>query len=320
MSKRSGATLVEVLVAIFIMSIGLLALLALFPLGVISMAQAIQDDRASHCASNATSLAVALNLHLDANVVAGFKNPGPDLTVPNSQAVDPDPNGPSWPVFVDGVGNATAQGEYSQWLAAYPYGITRKAPTYANSNTTVLQSFTLLDDLRFGANGAPSFPVDREGNFSWAYLMRRPRYSNAAAVNMDVVVYSRRSVNLSAALAMPEYYYTGQVDLVGSRPNVIVLTWSAGQNPPPVRAGGWILDATPNSTQQGGQTLYSPGHARFYRVVGINEVANPNTVELEVQDNLQDFSVQPGPNNPTGRFIVLDSVVEVFPRGTQWRP
>jgi prepilin-type N-terminal cleavage/methylation domain-containing protein len=54
--RRAGVTLLEVLVAIFVMGIGLLALLTLFPLGAISMAGAIQDDRAAHIAQDAMSL------------------------------------------------------------------------------------------------------------------------------------------------------------------------------------------------------------------------------------------------------------------------
>ncbi len=45
MKRRPGITLIEVLVAIFVMSIGLLALLTLFPLGALRMSQALQDDR-----------------------------------------------------------------------------------------------------------------------------------------------------------------------------------------------------------------------------------------------------------------------------------
>jgi type II secretory pathway pseudopilin PulG len=57
MNRRSATTLVEVLVAIFIMGIGLLAILALFPLGALQMAQALKDDRAAQAAANATALA-----------------------------------------------------------------------------------------------------------------------------------------------------------------------------------------------------------------------------------------------------------------------
>lgn len=46
---REGLSLAEVLIAIFVVGIGLLAVLTLFPLGAMSMARAIKDDRtASH--------------------------------------------------------------------------------------------------------------------------------------------------------------------------------------------------------------------------------------------------------------------------------
>ena len=47
----------NLLVAIFVMVIGLLALLTLFPLGALSMAQAIKDDRTAHSAKNAYGIA-----------------------------------------------------------------------------------------------------------------------------------------------------------------------------------------------------------------------------------------------------------------------
>lgn len=53
-----GLTLVEVLVAIFVMGVGLLALLTLFPLGILSMRQAVNDDRA-RLSATALSAAVA---------------------------------------------------------------------------------------------------------------------------------------------------------------------------------------------------------------------------------------------------------------------
>src|SRR5207245_5291547 len=63
--SRRAATLTEVLVAIFIVGIGLLALLSLFPLGALSMAQAIKDDRTAHAANNAFAIAEMFNIHND---------------------------------------------------------------------------------------------------------------------------------------------------------------------------------------------------------------------------------------------------------------
>src|SRR6266404_2000101 len=54
--RRSGVTLIEVLVAIFVASIGLLALLALFPVGALSMRQALRDSRCAQTSANAFAL------------------------------------------------------------------------------------------------------------------------------------------------------------------------------------------------------------------------------------------------------------------------
>src|SRR5260370_23618880 len=102
MKARGGITLIETLVAIFIMAIGLLALLTLFPLGALSMAQAIKDDRVAQGAQQADALANALNARNDANALyqSGFSNGG-------AGALPADWGGPSYPVYVDAWGRRT---------------------------------------------------------------------------------------------------------------------------------------------------------------------------------------------------------------------
>src|SRR5207248_8529795 len=55
--RRSGTSLVEVLIAIFIMALGLMALLTLFPLGLLQMAASIKDDQCARAAANAETTA-----------------------------------------------------------------------------------------------------------------------------------------------------------------------------------------------------------------------------------------------------------------------
>src|SRR5947209_716997 len=101
MTRRPAATLMEVLVSIFIMGIGLLAILALFPLGALRMAQAIQDDRAGHMALNGGATAQAFNLRYDSEVVTGF------TTAPVNTLLAPHADRPSYPVFLDPIGYQT---------------------------------------------------------------------------------------------------------------------------------------------------------------------------------------------------------------------
>src|SRR3954452_14522484 len=56
-TARRAVTLTEVLIAIFLMGIGLMAILSLFPLGAAQMAQAIQDQRAAEAATTAAAYA-----------------------------------------------------------------------------------------------------------------------------------------------------------------------------------------------------------------------------------------------------------------------
>jgi hypothetical protein len=55
-TDRKAVTLTEVLIAIFLMGIGLMAILSLFPLGASQMAQALQDQRAAEAATTADAM------------------------------------------------------------------------------------------------------------------------------------------------------------------------------------------------------------------------------------------------------------------------
>src|SRR5882757_2725476 len=97
-TRRPGVTLIEVLVAIFVMGIGLICLLTLFPLGAMRMAAAFKDERAAQAAINARTIADAKKLRYDPSLDVFFKNPG-GATGAASDNVDPNlPNSPSYPV------------------------------------------------------------------------------------------------------------------------------------------------------------------------------------------------------------------------------
>jgi len=53
MIRRAGMSLTEVLVALFILTIGVIGILTMFPLGAVQMARAVRDDRSALAASNA---------------------------------------------------------------------------------------------------------------------------------------------------------------------------------------------------------------------------------------------------------------------------
>src|SRR5437868_5953266 len=135
MFRRDGMTLVEVLVAIFVMGIGLLSILAMFPLGARNMAQAIKDDYAGHAGANARAIATAQNLRFDPIVLAALKNPNSALY--NDAPLD----GPSHPVYIDPVGSFSyAIGADQKWVAANTTsGIPRIRPTFVANYSGMLK-------------------------------------------------------------------------------------------------------------------------------------------------------------------------------------
>jgi hypothetical protein len=333
MSRRSGATLIEVLVSIFVMAIGLIALLALFPLGAIQMAQAIKDDRVAACVANATALAEAWNLRHDTGAApltnyaaACFDNP--DATVAkvfNQNASAANPNGPSYPVYVDPIGfNSYILPANKRWLAGLDNlgagpnknGIPRCTASFVTLPTTMnaVQWCTLQDDITFTKSGTPDTSngfVERAGSFSWAYLLRRPLNCAPGVVEMSIVVYQQRSLSLNGvAVGGDETWFTTAAGLPFNPATPNVVTLAVGLTKPPVRAGSWILDCTAGPRVGGKAT---PPNARFYRVVGVSE-PQANQMALEV-----DTPIQSTPNLPN-RFAILENVVEVVYKGTNWRP
>src|SRR5262245_30182545 len=97
MKRRDAFSLTEVLVAIFVLALGLMALLTLFPLGALTMGQAIQDDRAAPPAATGMAALQLWEAHRDAGVVAALPR---DPPLPPNWPAD----APSWAVYVDPIG------------------------------------------------------------------------------------------------------------------------------------------------------------------------------------------------------------------------
>src|SRR5262245_47713379 len=276
MSRRAGVTLVEVLVSIFIMGIGMIALLTLFPLGALTMAQAIRDDRVANAGAEAAALANAFNVRNDSNSVALFNtylNAGPGGTLPA------DPNGPGYPVYVDPYyASPTGLGVGSLGALAPSPGIERCSASYVGgTNPAVARFFALLDDINFGNNalpvGSPGV-VQRGGGYTWAYLLRRPKAATGSEVELTVVVYSGRSIQLAAG---ENTYTVNQAGNPGVNANAgdtsVDLTFAG--NPPALRRGTWLLD----TSYEAGAT-YGTVHGQFYRIVKVEGNTSPYLLEL----------------------------------------
>src|SRR5262245_56739736 len=97
MTRRHGVTLMEVLVAITIAGVGLLALMTLFPLAAFEMSTSVLKDRAGHNKHNFAAIANLFGVRQDPTIQLAMTNPAPG-TLPQISA------GPSYAVYVDPIG------------------------------------------------------------------------------------------------------------------------------------------------------------------------------------------------------------------------
>lgn len=352
MTQRSGATLVEVLVTIFVMALGLIALLTLFPIGALRMAEAIKDSRTAQAAANANAIATARNFRNDSSLTNRF------ATQQNVAAL---PDGPSYPVFMDPIGvryYSPAPNNLRDWVAGRignppNRGIERVMPSYVlatipnppgpNRPPTaqeivqrILPTFSLLDDITFGPDGVPVDAngnrtaqgvgtVQREGRYSWALLFKRPKTATPSVVDLSVVVYSGRPLQLLGTLGLPfgENEYEAEGGNVGG--NTLIVKWNQSQEKPNIKKGSWILDTTsynPQASQMRNLVLkHGPVHGFFYRVTNI-ALESGNQMVLQLETPLKaPIGLTPAPlGGYFPRIVVMENVVEVFEKGTGWLP
>jgi prepilin-type N-terminal cleavage/methylation domain-containing protein len=291
MTGRAGVTLLEVLITIFVMAIGLLAVLTLFPLGALSMAQALQSDRAATAAGLAAEYAEAMDLRHDPNVIRAFTT-----APPHGTDLPDDHPSPSWPVFVDGFGALANPGPIGVARPASP-GISRVRPAYVTTYPLAARWFSLLDDLTFAPDATPAGGlVQRGGRYTWAYLLRRPRVSSPAVVDLSVIVYSGRD---TTARTGESPYRAG-----GSKGDAsLTLYYTVAQGKPALRRNAWLLDATLDPT-----TGVTRGNC--YRVVNVAE-SGSQSLSLEIEGLLED---------DVGIVVVLDNAIEVLKMGSGRKP
>jgi prepilin-type N-terminal cleavage/methylation domain-containing protein len=314
MKHRSGLTLVEVLVAIFVMGIGMLAILVLFPLGALNMARALKDDRCGTIAWNADSLAIASNLRTDPTLapLLGPRSGAGGDPPPPAGFLPADPNGPGYPVYVDPYFWFNSVPQLTT-VAGLPY-VQRVAPQYLVAAPAVTRPlmldrwFSLQDDLSFDPNGFPTGgngpSVQRQGYYTWAYMLQRTQSSQQNTTQLWVIAYRGRAVS---SPVVERSFTAAPPGSLGD--TSITLTWPAGQAVPDLRRGSWIMDVTPE-TKPG--TGAPPGnrtsvHCGFYRVMAATPTG-ANQMQVEVLPAFRNGNIQ--------TVVVLDQAIEIFERGT----
>lgn len=340
---RSGLTLIEVLIAILVMGIGLISLLALFPLGALSMAQSIKDNRMAQYAASARAFA-NFRIRSTSNLYADLPN-GADTALTTAfqyyhsttgsmvdGQAEPATTGPSYPVYIDPFGwqlqpnSSDTDLRVGTWPGAtgttYPnptciQRINLNSITPTGTPAQIPRWFTGLDDMVFGSNGVPNpsgvGAIERNERYTWAFLCQENTYvppgsASIPSINVTAVVYDRRAPSLvNTNQIFGENVYQNVTYTLGS--NVVELTWNQGQQPEPpdIKPGTWILDATANTTNT---AVYPFIHGYFYRVVAVSNpgAGGAGTIDYEIQT-----PALASANG--GLLVVMDGVAEVFSFG-----
>ncbi|HJZ55256.1 MAG TPA: prepilin-type N-terminal cleavage/methylation domain-containing protein [Gemmataceae bacterium] len=340
MTRRPGLTMTEVLVALFIMALGTIAILTMFPLGMLNMGQALKDDRTAQAASAADGF---MRWYWKTYVV----EPPPTAQDPFYYAMDnPDarsdpavpgfvkvaypsnlptalPGEPSYPLFVDPIGYYLRGGRPEQWWVGGAMGnqtIPRRTldlidragnPPGTDAAKMATRTCTLLDGLTYNSDGLPAsngpYTAERDMRYNWLWVLQKPVTRDRNTVRMTVVVFDRRGSYATDETPFPNAVSTAKVPL---RPNATALVLPATSG---VQKGSWIMDATPQDT--GLPTpLPTPvwlRHANFYRVVSVTD-ASPGNVNVELETPIK--RSDGGSTAYPGTVIVLAGVSEVFSR------
>lgn len=340
---RKGTTLIEVLIAIFIMALGLVALLTLFPLGAAQMARSIQDERAAQLAANSASFFRWYWKDLSENILPTTPGgqmmyqtaPGPQATWFTTAMDDPNAGIPN--AMMKNVPNLFPQTPTTAGILANN--------VFANALNVRSSYPVMVDPIGWeAATGTMSqFWVAPNGNSAGRYAIPRRTLvglsgNKAQAIRnfvlMDDMGYdadgtaiaterlgqyscawllkreqnSKRSdVTLTVVVFFRRSTETPSEEpaFVGTGNGTILNIAYNGTEKPGVRKGGWILDAT---MENAGTWVES--HARYYRVAEILEDTG-SAIAVQLERDLK-----PLINASTPRMIVIqDRVLEVFEKG-----
>jgi prepilin-type N-terminal cleavage/methylation domain-containing protein len=306
--RRAGFSLVEVLVALFIVSAGLIALLTLFPLGAYQMGQALRDDRsqqaALQCDGKVKELWRARVLDQNFNDPFYADMDDPDGAGAAYAPVPATSRRASYPVLLDPAGYASYPSKRT--LVANGLFPRRTPSQFLPLNAaTVAASYryaTMPDDMEFGPDGTPADrdgnsvivsgqPIFRAGRYNYAAVIQRPDNSNRTVADLKILVFDRRAPGVDP-IDNELAYVVNNVT-----PGQTQITLPASNDVLGLKVGSWIMDAN------------------FYRVTSLDADTVPTqvTVELHVPVvKTRGDAVPTAPYNAT--FYLFRELIDVYDR------
>lgn len=291
--NRPGLSLVEVLATIFILAIGMVSVLVLFPVGALKVRQSLINERIALCAANGESSFKVLNQTgyiTDAILASG---PMPFY------AQTPDGN---YLAMIDQCADSAATGTYpaSSTNSLSVFFATSIPPT---QNQTQFKKiwFFLQDDIEWDNTGSTNGAFARGQAFSWAYLLRKNIKGPTPMFDLTILVYHGRSPSLYESendkkLSLALMADSGAVGNLA----VAVTALPTKEEGRTLVKGSWIVDTTNREFE-------------FYQVQAITEGKDNNGAtcfRLELDRPI----ISKYGSNPTEMFWA-DYLSGVFPKG-----
>ncbi len=294
-SHRQGLTLVEVLATIFILAVGSLSILVLFPVGAMKVKTALNNARIALVANNGLS-------NLSVLVKTGM------LNINNLTFSNPLQDNMRICLF-----DQTAQITGALTIE-YPGTSTQKPLTYTPVNFlsvlpngvsgTILQFrkkwFSLQDDIEWDASGSVGPVVGRGQAFSLAYLIRKE--SNGGLYDVTLLVYNGRSPNLYDSGNDQELTLATMADAGAAGNTALALSvLPTKEGARTLDKGSWIVETTNREFE-------------YYQLQSVTEgkdSAGATCYRLELDRPL----VRKYNTAATPEFFWVDYLGGVFPKG-----
>jgi len=242
--NRKGITLLEVLMAIFIMGIGMVSVFAIFPVAALMMGQAIEKYQINEVVNNTQS-------NFDTDVLEFIKNK-PDWIYSGGSVLNPALNGASPQYLFLDQAAGPSRSSLGGVTVAYINGGGVISPNQIND-----RYFTSNFDIELDESGRAVTPVSSVGRYSVSFLLeKKPPLDNPLPSRRYMLVYKGRSQTFADFVSSGASFSTNNAIIVPNSFSDIC------------KKNDWVM------------VVNSLGERTFHQIRNINNASNIGELEL----------------------------------------
>ena len=272
---RRGITLLEVLISIFILSIGLLGVASLIPAGKLMLIETNKSDRTGAC-GRAALRQIKIQRMLDPTYWS-TNPPGTNVFVIDPLGISKTLTGDVGPLKRINLTNVATPEDIFRWQDDLtfdtPSSATARPRGFVRDTNDVIAPYpqTASEAAATPLTGTPSPWNMIDGNFSW-FLTASPATSSTGVYNVSIVVCHKRNLSTAGETSATVTNVTGgyggvSISISGDWPGS--SKWKLKNN-------DWILLCSYTGT-----TIYQ---ASWYRVVGVGYDGTDTQITLAGPD------------------------------------